>query len=355
MDRDEVIIPLSEHPAPKLLLIEDDLDTAELIQECLEDHFSEQCVTTASRLDDARAMDLSIFELILSDMNLPDGSGLELLEEILSLRPDMPVVFVTGEGILENAIRAIRQGAYDYIVKAGDYLFAIPLVVEKNLTLWRVKRDNERLQAELEEKLEEINDKNRQLEDAVNQLETMAATDPLTGLFNRRAFTTTIHRSFAHAHRHEHDLSCVMVDLDGFKMLNDTMGHPDGDEMLQLAAKVMEANCRQSDSLGRFGGDEFIILMPETSIDTAEAVAQRVLSQFEIDAQRILSGRGFGGQLTMSMGIASLQASRGTTPEQLIAAADHALYAAKAAGKGRIRCHTATMTRPGDMSNHVSI
>jgi diguanylate cyclase (GGDEF)-like protein len=329
-------VTLPDGPPPRLLLVEDDLDTAELIRECLEDHFGGGCVRTIARLENACGLDPHAFDLVLSDMNLPDGSGLELLDEMLALRSDLPIVFVTGEGILENAIAAIRGGAYDYVVKAGDYLFAIPLVVEKNLELWRTKRDNVRLQNELEARIAEIHEKNRQLEEAVQQLETVAATDPLTGLFNRRAFQRTMEQSFSEATRHGHDASCLMLDLDGFKQLNDALGHQYGDCILTVAARVLSANSRKSDTAGRFGGDEFIVVMPQTDLDTAVGVAERVMQQFEADAKAALSDVGYRGAVSMSMWLASLVCTQAVSPESLIAAADHALYAAKAAGKSRI-------------------
>jgi diguanylate cyclase (GGDEF)-like protein len=332
-------VALPAGPPPRLLLVEDDLDTAELIRECLEDHFSEGCVRSVFRLEEAREVDPEDFDLVLSDMNLPDGSGLELLDEMLAKREDLPIVFVTGEGILENAIAAIRGGAYDYVVKAGDYLFAIPLVVEKNLELWKTKRDNIRLHEELESRIAEIDEKNRQLEEAVKQLETVAATDPLTGLFNRRAFQRTMEQSFAEAVRHDHDTSCLMLDLDGFKQLNDAFGHQYGDRILIVAAKVLSAHSRRSDTAGRFGGDEFIVVMPQTDLDTAKSVAERVLQQFEADARAALSDVAYRGAVSMSMGLASLAHTQASNPEALIAAADHALYAAKAAGKGHIQTY----------------
>lgn len=330
---------LPDGPPPRLLLVEDDLDTADLIRECLEDHFGPGCVDVAHRLEEAWPMDLERYDLVLSDMNLPDGSGLELLDDLLRARPDLPVVFVTGEGILANAIAAIRSGAYDYVVKAGDYLFAIPLVVEKNLELWRTKRDNIRLQEELEARLKEIAQKNDQLEDVVKQLETMAATDPLTGLLNRRAIQQALERTFAEAVRHDQDVTCVMIDLDGFKRLNDGVGHQAGDRVLRVAARVLEANCRRSDAAGRFGGDEFIVVMPQTDLDTAHAVAERVMRHFNTDAAAALAESGFHGAVSMSIGLASLAETGATSPEPLIAAADAALYAVKAAGKCAIHAH----------------
>ncbi len=322
--------------SPRLLLVEDDGNATFLIRETLHGRFGHGCLRHCRRVSEALAHNLDEIDLVLTDMKLPDGTGLELLGKVLERRPDMPVVVVTGDGVLENAIAAIRRGAYDYVVKAGDYLFAIPLVVEKNLALHRIKRENLRLQAELERTLEQVRLKNRQLEEAVRQLETVAATDPLTGLANRRAFEAALERSFAEAQRHVHDLALIMIDLDGFKGLNDTLGHRQGDAMLRSAARVLEANCRRSDVAGRYGGDEFILLLPRTDEAEAASVAERVAAQFIRDASAGLAENGFQGRLTMSMGLSTVRAGRPVHPEQLIEQADHALYCAKQAGKTRL-------------------
>src|SRR5690606_2363277 len=103
------------------------------------DHFGRDCVRHVDNVSDATRVDLTDIDLVLSDMNLPDGTGMDVLMHVLGQWEGKPVVLVTGEGILENAIAAIRRGAYDYIVKAGDYLFALPIVVEKNLELYQIK------------------------------------------------------------------------------------------------------------------------------------------------------------------------------------------------------------------------
>src|SRR5205814_4154627 len=130
---------------------------------------------------------LDSFALILSDYNLPDGSGMELLEEVRR-RCSTPVIMVTGENVGQIAAEAISKGATDYVVKFGDYLFTIPLVVEKNLTVAKVKLENEGLRVQLEKTLLELQYKNGQLQESLQRVEQMAATDPLTGLYNRRHF-----------------------------------------------------------------------------------------------------------------------------------------------------------------------
>jgi len=325
----------------RLLVVEDDLDTASLIQETLRDHFGPTCVEHCSSIEEVKAIDLSRVDMVLSDMNLPDATGLDVLSLVLLRRPDMPVILVTGEGIIENAARAIHQGAYDYIVKAGDYLFAIPLMVEKNLAIYRTRLDNRQLQERLTQTLEDLRVKNDQLEDAVKQLQTMAATDPLTGLANRRAFNLAMARCFAEATRYGHDLSCIMIDLDGFKKLNDTLGHQRGDELLQHAARTLQNNCRTSDIAGRFGGDEFVILLPQTDDSTAQQVAGRISAEFVQAISELLKGTELQGRVTMSMGLACLHSIKVTNPDQMLACADHALYRAKQTGRAKLVAYSA--------------
>ena len=321
---------------PSLILVEDDPNIAAAICEKLVDHFGPDCVDHYGTVGGALSCDVERIDLVLTNMNLPDGSGLDLLSQLLERRADLPVVMVTDEGILENALTAIRCGAYDYILKAGDYLFAIPVVVEKNLAIFKTKQENARLHDQLTQTVEQVRVKNRQLEQMVSKLEAMAATDPLTGLANRRAIGDAVQRCFAEASRYQHDLACIMIDLDGFKRLNDTLGHQAGDELLVNTARVLGANCRRSDLAGRFGGDEFVLLLPQTDLPTAEQVAQRICEQFEISAKAMLEDLDLFERVTMSIGVSTLYHSRPSNPEQLVAHADHALYRAKQNGAVRI-------------------
>lgn len=331
----------THHPSSlRLLLVEDDPDTAFLLAEALQDYFGVGCVQTCSTVAEGKDADVSRIDMVLSDINLPDGSGLDLLDHFLRVRPDLPVVLVTAEGVLENAAIAIRRGAYDYIVKAGDYLFTIPLIVEKNMAIWRTKQENRHLQAQLTQTLEEVRVKNNQLEEAVRQLETMAATDPLTGLSNRRSFEQSLERCFAEAVRYGHDLACVMIDLDNFKLINDTLGHQAGDHLLRKAAGILEAQCRRSDVAGRLGGDEFVLLLPQADATTASQVARRVSDEFNATVRAMVGASPIAGQVGLSMGVASLQLSRPTGTAQMLAHADQALYQAKQAGKSCVKVYT---------------
>jgi diguanylate cyclase (GGDEF)-like protein len=302
----------------RLLIIEDDEDQRELIRETLEEHFGAGTVWAADSRKAAMAQDLSSFDLILCDYNLPDAEGMELLGEIRA-KCNAPVIMVTGENVGKIATEAIRQGAADYVVKFGDYLFTIPLVVEKNLAAARLVAERAALQRELEQKN--------------TQLEHMAATDPLTGLYNRRHFGNVLEQSFAEAMRYESDLSCVMIDLDGYKQFNDAFGHQMGDQLLVIVGKGICANLRQMDMAARYGGDEFVLLLPRASDEEAAVVAERIRRQFIEASGNMLNGQ---SRVTMSIGIASVATCRPAGPEQLVAQADAALYQAKEAGRNRV-------------------
>ena len=195
---------------------------------------------------------------------------------------------------------------------------------------------NIQLEAQVVDRTEELVTTNRELERAVEQLQTMAATDPLTGLCNRRAFDQAMDRAFAEAKRNSTDLACVMIDLDGFKLLNDQMGHPAGDQLLVGCAQILLEMGRVSDVVGRFGGDEFVMLLPGTSYDKALVAAQRVQQSFARYVQSLESIRKMNGVVTMSMGVACLRHTQANQPLHLLSFADQALYHAKSQGKNRV-------------------
>ena len=324
----------------KLLIIEDDHDQFELMRETLEDHFGRGVVTWAASKAEALALDPAAFSLVLCDYNLPDGSGMDVLDAIVR-RSRTPVLMVTGENIGQTAADAVRRGASDYVVKIGEYLFTLPLVVEKNLTLAKIKRENESLRVELERALAALREKNHQLQESLARVEELAATDPLTGMYNRRHFSQLLDQLFAEAQRYDKDLSCVMIDLDGYKQLNDTYGHQVGDQLLVLAARVVRTNLRRMDVAARYGGDEFVLLLPHASAAEAAEVVQRIRDEFHAAAALLLKRKAGVG---MSGGVASLTNQRPPHSDQLVAMADAALYRAKE--EGRNRTHLARGTVP---------
>ncbi len=318
----------------RILVVEDDSDQRQLICDVLEFNspgFSFEVIGVSSGRE-CLGKDLDYFDVILLDFHLPDMPGLDLLGKVLA-RVDVPVIFVTGESDAEVAGEAIRRGASDYLVKLGEFLFALPVLVEKCINQHKIKKENERLKSEQQVMLGELQVKNTQLKESLGQLEQMASTDYLTGLANRRHFNTQLSRYFDEATRYDFDLTCCMCDLDSYKQINDAYGHQLGDQVLVLAAEVICSSFRSSDLAARYGGDEFVFLLPHTSIDRGQEVCQRIrreLNQICHDQLNI------SHEVTMSIGIVSLEADKPTSAEKMVGLADKALYLAKEQGKNRI-------------------
>jgi diguanylate cyclase (GGDEF)-like protein len=212
------------------------------------------------------------------------------------------------------------------VVKLGDYLFSIPVLVDKNIRQHHVKKDNERLQEEHQAMLSELRVKNTQLEETLEQVKTMAITDHLTGLANRRHFAELLEKHFSQACRYGFDLTCCMCDLDDYKQINDTLGHQIGDQVLVITADVIRSSLRSSDVAARYGGDEFVLLLPHTSVDRGLAAGERIRQQLATDSGRMPS---LGRIVTLSVGVASLEADHPANPDALLSMADRALYVAK--------------------------
>jgi diguanylate cyclase (GGDEF)-like protein len=183
-----------------------------------------------------------------------------------------------------------------------------------------------KLNAELEERVQQ----------RTHQLEDLASREPLTGLYNRRYFSEVITREFAVAERYDTDLTVLMFDLDHFKETNDKFGHRAGDEVLVLVADCIRAELREADVAARFGGDEFILLLPRTSGSAAGNVAERITTRF----METLAREWPQFPTTLSIGVASLRVTRASTAEALIHEADLALYAAKTGGRNRTMAAT---------------
>jgi diguanylate cyclase (GGDEF)-like protein len=207
------------------------------------------------------------------------------------------------------------------------------VLIEKGIRQQRMKKENERLQEELQAMLEQLKVKNVQLQESLDKLETMAATDHLTGLPNRRRLGDLLQRYYGEAVRYGFDLTCCMCDLDEYKQINDTLGHLIGDELLVLAAEVITSSLRSSDVAARYGGDEFVLLLPHTSLDRGCAVGERIRKELAV---RSAGHEKLSRAVTVSMGVASVRCDSPDSADQLVALADRALYVAKETGRNRI-------------------
>lgn len=316
----------------RMLLIEDDEQVRDTIRIALEDAFGPGVTITcvADRVA-ALTQDLQSYDLILCDLHFSDGhgNGMEFLQDVRR-RCKTPVILVTDENVGHLVAESIRKGATDYIIRTSDFLQTLPMVVQKNFEIAKIRRENERLSSELEKVLQEVCEKNAQLERSLQMVEELASTDPLTSLYNRRYFSRMLDQSFGEARRYRTPLSCIMIDLDKFKQLNDTLGHQKGDDLVVLAAKAITDNLRKVDIASRYGGDEFILLLPHTTAANARIVAERIRNQFKPESKARLN---LDFSVTMSIGVAELDCNHMNTSDQLVSLADKALYGAKANGR----------------------
>ena len=181
--------------------------------------------------------------------------------------------------------------------------------------------------AELEEMVDKLQQSLIEAEILRRELREQAIRDPLTGLFNRRFMEESMNKEVTRAHRSNTNLGVIMLDIDKFKLLNDTLGHQAGDAALRGVAILLLENIRAGDVACRFGGDEFIILMPGASLDAATSKAKQLDQQLKIQG------------VECSTGVATYP-DHGASGAELLKSADAALYRAKAAGGGRVACST---------------
>jgi diguanylate cyclase (GGDEF)-like protein len=167
----------------------------------------------------------------------------------------------------------------------------------------------------------------------VAELQSSATTDPLTGVYNTRFFHEVLNREAARSKRYRTTLSLLMIDVDSFKAINDTYGHLVGDKLLVQIGHVLKACVRTTDLVFRCGGDEFGVVLPGTSAEGARHVAEKILEL--VKSGDILQSLGYSGTTSVSIGIAEYK--HGSASENLVAAADHALYESKRSGKNTVR------------------
>jgi diguanylate cyclase (GGDEF)-like protein len=171
------------------------------------------------------------------------------------------------------------------------------------------------------------------LQQANEQLRQQVVRDPLTGLLNQGAIVELLHKEVARQTRHQASVGIAMIDVDGFKAVNDTHGHPVGDLVLREVAVRLGHAVRRSDSLGRYGGEEFLVIFSEASLEAAVLAAERLRQSVDREPVRLVSGP---IPVTISIGVAVARQAGAASSEALVAAADHRLYEAKRNGRNRI-------------------
>ena len=259
--------------------------------------------------------DLIILDVVMEDI---DGFAVCRWLKLHNGTRDIPIIMLTVKSEVEDRVHGLQVGADDYLPKP----FSDRELEARIFAALRSKTT----QAELIER-------NRQLESMLHHVESLAITDPLTGLFNRRRFGDVLRREVAVTRRYKNSLALLMIDLDHFKLVNDRFGHDAGDEVLRAISAALNTGLREVDLAARYGGEEFAIIMPHTSKGNAVVVAQRVAQHI---GALVHEFQGEKVSLTASMGIADVADLADANAENLVKAADIALYEAKRMGRNRI-------------------
>jgi diguanylate cyclase (GGDEF)-like protein len=309
-----------EHKKKKRILVVDDHeDNIELLRARLEarGYEVEGANDGQAALDAVRRV---CPDLILLDVMMPKMDGIEVVRRLKANAelPFIPVIMQTALDSTENKVEGLDAGADDYITKPINFA---ELEARVN-SLLRIKALQTDLAAR-ERELSELNDK----------LRLISLTDGLTEVENRRSLELHLHEMWQHSMRLHEPIALIICDIDKFKAVNDNYGHQAGDSVLKEFAQLLKSEAREIDRVGRYGGEEFLLILSGTVLDAAVTFAERLREKVE--------GHTFsyaGGTLrrTMSCGVAAAPHPKVKDQEALLRGADDALYVAKETGRNRV-------------------
>lgn len=254
------------------------------------------------------------YSFVLTDWSMPGLSGPELCRRIRNYEGELYtyLILITGKTEKSNIALGLEAGADDYVTKPFD----------SGELLARLRTGRRILDLQASER------------EAKRKLQDLASRDGLTGVLNRRALEERLFEAFSYQQRRGTSLSIAMLDLDHFKHINDSFGHQAGDEVLRESARRVMAVIREYDSIGRYGGEEFMVILPDTSSEEAAQIAERIRSAI---AERPISTLdGSSVPATLSIGLATAEPVFGGHLKQVVEAADAALYRAKRGGRNRV-------------------
>jgi diguanylate cyclase (GGDEF)-like protein len=286
----------------RVLQVEDTEDDAALVAATLTRagyHVFARRVETADEL--RQELDAAEWDLVIADYTIPGFSGTKALAIVREQHADLPFIFVSGTIGEDTAVAAMRTGAHDYIMKGN--LARLAPAVERELRDAAVRRE-------------------RHL--ANQRVAYLAYHDSLTDLPNRTLFQDRLQQAILRSHRDDRGVTVLLIDLDGFKEVNDVLGHHAGDLVLQEVAMRLRGSLRASDTVARLGGDEFAVLLPATDVNRAELAARKVLH--DLEPPFVTDGRPL--MVSASIGIAGVP-WHAATSEELLQKADSAMYVAK--------------------------
>ena len=283
----------------RILIAEDDPDYRELLSR----RASRMGLEVHQAADGQQAIDAlqeHEFDALVLDLYMPEHTGLEVIDAARKIDQDIQALILTGSASVETAVDALRAGVYDYLTKPLESITSFELALSRALERRYLVKENKRL---------------------FEEIQRLAVTDSLTGLYNRHKLQDSLATEVERAKRYSRPLSIIMIDMDMLKVINDTYGHAAGDEALKLVAKSIQHSIRKVDLGTRFGGDEFIVLLPEADHKEAASVAKRI-------RKAILEVEFESGNLSVSMGVVQWHPGF-DTPNDFVHAVDEAMYLAK--------------------------
>jgi diguanylate cyclase (GGDEF)-like protein len=289
-----------------IAIVEDDPNHALLASEALEER-GHRVVVFARAQEALAAHHPGAWDAVVIDYRLPDMTGLEALDCFLAMPTAPPIVMATASGNETVAVSAMKKGARDYVVKTGTHGIELARSVEL---------------AVAKQRLHEL------LATQQREIERRAATDGLTGLLNRHSLDDELARAAERAAQRGEPYTVAMLDVDCFKQINDEYGHAAGDAVLVEVANALRRCTRKRDLLARYGGDEFVIVMPGADRTTCLSVIGRIRDALRSD-QACLPGMPF---TSVSIGIADSTTGEGR-PDRVLSEADRAMYAEKASAR----------------------
>jgi two-component system chemotaxis response regulator CheY len=298
----------------RVLVVDDDPVIRRIVQASLASagHTVEQAGDGQSALD---LLKQDPIRLVITDWQMPGMDGPALIQRIRASTPDAYtyIILLTAKRERDDIATGLETGADDYLTKPFNprELRARVGIGERILNLEAV------------------------LKESRDQLELLATHDALTGLLNRRAIQAHAEAEWLRAARERESLSLVLLDIDHFKSVNDRHGHPVGDQALRLVAEVLAQRVRPYDQTGRWGGEEFLLVLPRSDLAVARLVAERVRARVAATPLPLADGSQL--DLRVSLGVTSTSTGTPTGVEALLRQADEALYEAKRAGRDRIR------------------
>lgn len=357
-------MPTDSRNLPRVLIVESGHASGEFLADTLRTHAAAAEVRFSHWKDDDLAALAGWAEVAVCAAGDSASNRLHPLVTLLALRPQLPTLFLTPADDRDSALPAMNAGASDVLLRVPGYLEQLPTAVR--LTHARALRESSALSRVIAmgQLVEGIESDKRRLQELVEQLKAAATTDALTGLANRRGFEHRAGEIFTAATRYDTELTVMLADLDGLKLVNDLLGHAAGDEAIRAAAETIRSVFRRSDFSARIGGDEFVMLLPHTPAANARIVAERLQRgyvaaveglQSRIDQQHVAKvGTPALRRLGITIGLTSRTDSPNATPGELLRLADQALYQSKPEAPARLEVATRAVIPAAPLSKRAA-